>query len=549
MKGDDNTMQTSIGTSTWIRGALAVGLSIWGLACDSKPAGGTTAPADEATDSTPEKPKASFEMSEGELVRPTGYRKWVFVGEPATPNQMNRGKAAFPELHNVYIDPASYESFRTTGKFPDGTILVKELLSVGATHASSGNGIFQGDFVGLEATVKSTEHFPDEPGNWAYFSFTNPSGGKLTSKAKPFATADCNACHASSADTDFVFTQYYPVLRGAKDEERAKGGALYELGDDKVLQRPVGYREWVLAGVPLTPHDLNNGKASFPEFHNVYIDPESFEHLEKTGEFRDGTILIKELVSVGTKSASSGSGYFQGEFIGLEATIKSAKHFGDEPGNWAYYSFTEAGGGTPKPTAEPFPASACNECHKTNAAADWVFTQYYPVLRAAMATAKGERLDADNQWQPTVARPEKVGDIPLERVALHEWLRGKSYQKSFAAHESTTHEGRGPHVTVGAPVKVHYNDVLAASLEARNNEHPKGSVVVKEMFSGTELAGWAVMAKTGATSEDGKGWFWYETTSVTDDGAVPAAGNGIPGCIGCHKINAQDMILSGWPLK
>ncbi len=545
-------MQTSNGkstTGTWVRGALAAGLSIWPLACDNKPTEGTTAPADETADTTPEKPKPAFEMSNGELVRPTGYREWVFVGEPATPNQMNRGKAAFPELHNVYIDPGSYEAFRTTGKFPDGTILVKELLSVGATHASSGNGIFQGDFVGLEATIKSTEHFPDEPGNWAYFSFTNPSGGKLSSKAKPFATADCNACHASNADTDFVFTQHYPVLRGAKDEERAKEGALYELGDDKVLQRPVGYREWPLAGVPLTPHDLNGGKASFPEFHNVYIDPESFAHLEKTGEFRDGTILIKELVSVGTKSASSGQGYFQGEFIGLEATIKSAKHFPDEPGNWAYYSFTAEGGGTPKPTAEPFPSSACNECHKTNAANDFVFTQYYPVLRAAMATAKGERLDADNQWQPTVARPEKVGDIPLERVALHAWLRGKSYQKTFAAHESATHDGRGPHVSVGSPVKVHYNDVLAASLEAGNNEHPKGSVVVKEMFTGTELSGWAVMAKTGASSEGGKGWFWYETTSITDDGAVPAAGNGIPGCIGCHKINAQDLILSGWPLK
>jgi len=29
------------------------------------------------------------------------------------------------------------------------------------------------------------------------------------------------------------------------------------------------------------------------------------------------------------------------------------------------------------------PTAACNACHKANAADDLVFTQYYPVLRAA----------------------------------------------------------------------------------------------------------------------------------------------------------------------
>ncbi len=29
------------------------------------------------------------------------------------------------------------------------------------------------------------------------------------------------------------------------------------------------------------------------------------------------------------------------------------------------------------------PTSACNACHQGIAAGDWVFTQYYPVLRAA----------------------------------------------------------------------------------------------------------------------------------------------------------------------
>ena len=154
---------------------------------------------------------------------------------------------------------------------------------------------------------------------------------------------------------------------------------------DGQLERPEGYREWVYVGTPVTPNDMNNGKAAFPEFHNVYIDPKSWKYWKKNGEFRDGTILIKELVSVGSKAAVSGAGYFQGEFIGLEATIKSKKHFADEPGNWAYYSFSTPDHKSLKKTAEAFPTASCNGCHQASAGDDWVFTQYYPVLSAGKA--------------------------------------------------------------------------------------------------------------------------------------------------------------------
>lgn len=154
------------------------------------------------------------------------------------------------------------------------------------------------------------------------------------------------------------------------------------------LERPTGYREWIYVGTPVTPNDLNNGKAAFPEHHNVYIDPKSWAHWKKTGEFRDSTILMKELTNVGTKAAVSGNGYFQGDFIGLEATIKSKKHFPNEPGNWAYYSFTTPDHKTLTPTATAFPAASCNGCHAAAAADDFVFTQYYPVLRAGKANGE-----------------------------------------------------------------------------------------------------------------------------------------------------------------
>jgi len=76
---------------------------------------------------------SAFTIVNGELQRPTGYREWVYVGAPVTPNDMNKGKAAFPEHHNVYIDPESWSHWKETGKFRDGTILVKELVSNGSS--------------------------------------------------------------------------------------------------------------------------------------------------------------------------------------------------------------------------------------------------------------------------------------------------------------------------------------------------------------------------------------------------------------------------------
>lgn len=151
--------------------------------------------------------------TEGELKRPENHHEWVFVGAPVTPNDMNDGKAAFPEFHNVYIDPVSFGSYKRTGEFPDGTVILKELVSVGGKAMESGNGYFQGDFVSLEAMVKDRERFEDEPGGWAFFRFGeapnySPTGIRMK-------TESCNSCH-SGAGEDYVFTDTYPVLRAAK---------------------------------------------------------------------------------------------------------------------------------------------------------------------------------------------------------------------------------------------------------------------------------------------------------------------------------------------
>ena len=190
---------------------------------------------------------------------------------------------------------------------------------------------------------------------------------------------------ALAAFVALVATGSWPA--GAQDRSYAP-----EFTSDKMLKLPEGksWREWPYVGGLVTPNALNDGNAPFPEHHIIYIDPVSWAHYKKTGTFREGTVLAKELTRVrapdgankdGSTDEVSGTGYFMGEYSGFEITIKSKKLYPGEPGNWAYYTF----GHQPEPynpTAKKQPAEACNACHEASAAEDFVFTQFYPVLRA-----------------------------------------------------------------------------------------------------------------------------------------------------------------------
>jgi len=123
------------------------------------------------------------------------------------------GNAPFPEYHNVYVEPSAYAAYEATGSWPEGTQIAKELTTVyennndevGSTTEVSGRGYQQGEFSGLELTVKDSTRFTDMPGGWAYFSFGHkPQPYEATAKA--FPAESCNACHAANAQDDFVFT-------------------------------------------------------------------------------------------------------------------------------------------------------------------------------------------------------------------------------------------------------------------------------------------------------------------------------------------------------
>ncbi len=131
--------------------------------------------------------------SDDRLTRPMNYRDWTFVGAPQ--------QAAIRSVHvspGVYIEPSAYRTFQSTGSFPEGTVVVLE-----STDA-------QRNIVELQVSVKDSSRFA---GGWGYFGFVE-ADGNLRTRAVAFAeSAGCRGCHEARAETDHVFTQFYPMLR------------------------------------------------------------------------------------------------------------------------------------------------------------------------------------------------------------------------------------------------------------------------------------------------------------------------------------------------
>lgn len=169
---------------------------------------------DSATAQTT-KPAAVFEGADT-LLRPEGYREWVFVGSSTglnySPNPAPASANSGTDFKNVYINPAAYREFSKTGKFPEGTIMILEIAQAATKNEPGLQGSFASKYIALEASVKDSKRFP---GGWAYYGFTDQEG-KLLAKAKPFPETSCLSCHQKKAATDLVFTQFYPVLNAAR---------------------------------------------------------------------------------------------------------------------------------------------------------------------------------------------------------------------------------------------------------------------------------------------------------------------------------------------
>ncbi|HSA92529.1 MAG TPA: cytochrome P460 family protein [Terriglobales bacterium] len=163
---------------------------------------------------------------------------------------------------------------------------------------------------------------------------------------------------------------------------------------DGKLLRPTNHREWVYLSSGL---GMNYGPAAssdHPMFTNVFVNPAAYRAFMATGKWPDKTMFALEIYHPATGSINK-SGYYQGDFISLEAAVKDAAR---NPDVWAYYNL-----GLDRPSAEPFPRAACWSCHHENGAVENTFVQFYPQL-LEVAVRKGT-------VKPSVDFPPSAGLI------------------------------------------------------------------------------------------------------------------------------------------
>src|ERR1700722_11074390 len=130
---------------------------------------------------------------------PKEFRKWAHVKSVLVGPQ----SAAFATeggIHHIYANEKALAGYET-GKFPDGSVIVYDLLE---TKEIAGNTI-EGPTRRVDVMVKKGQLYRATDG-WGFMSFPggNPADGKLTVERQ----AACAACHAKRNDHDSVFSEF-----------------------------------------------------------------------------------------------------------------------------------------------------------------------------------------------------------------------------------------------------------------------------------------------------------------------------------------------------
>lgn len=160
------------------------------------------------------KPYAEGIVSEDGAIRvPDNFRTdYVMLGAWSVAGDVDTGAAV--GLHVVYAPRAAVDAYRRTGAFPDGTVLVKELLNGRTEDLTTGEATSAESTAGYFVMVKDTEgRFPGNPlwgDGWGWSFFT--ADDRVQTATNDYE-ADCLACHEPVRATDLVYDYAYPVLK------------------------------------------------------------------------------------------------------------------------------------------------------------------------------------------------------------------------------------------------------------------------------------------------------------------------------------------------
>jgi hypothetical protein len=135
----------------------------------------------------------------GSVPYPDGYRQWTHVKSMV----IQPGHAlydAFGGVHHLYANKKAEQGYRT-GKFPDGAVIVFDLLEANAAD----DAVQEGARKVLGVMHRDATKYKDT-GGWGFEGF---KGDSRTERAVGRnAAAACYECHTAKRADEFVFSKF-----------------------------------------------------------------------------------------------------------------------------------------------------------------------------------------------------------------------------------------------------------------------------------------------------------------------------------------------------
>ncbi|MGF1510734.1 MAG: cytochrome P460 family protein [Myxococcota bacterium] len=123
-------------------------------------------------------------------------------------------------FHDVYMTTSSVDAYRRTGKFPEGTKLVKELrpseagtYTTGSNVSHATDGIKQWFVMVKDGNGSGKGPNYGDGWGWALYKPDDPDQNVSPGYKDDIAQGGCISCHIPARQTDYVYVEAYPTLR------------------------------------------------------------------------------------------------------------------------------------------------------------------------------------------------------------------------------------------------------------------------------------------------------------------------------------------------
>jgi hypothetical protein len=143
-------------------------------------------------------PTFSVGQTKKQVGYPEGYRQWAHVKSMV----IEKGHPlyeSFGGIHHVYANKAALAAMKDTKPFPDGAVIVFDLLEA----KSESNAVTEGQRKFIGVMEKNAKMFNDTAG-WGFEAFRGDGKERLVKDPKN----ECFNCHEAQKKSDYVFSTY-----------------------------------------------------------------------------------------------------------------------------------------------------------------------------------------------------------------------------------------------------------------------------------------------------------------------------------------------------